>query len=526
MRGSLAAVIRGPGIPLRMVRNFRRRKGRKPRPTRSCAKQIGRPDSSQIAAAISASKGESTIRPTALAAMSIARFSNAVHRNRAGLAMGSDDFPHRRDHALDLFVAQARVERQRHQPRIFRQRALAGIAQLERPPVVGMQRDRDEVNAAPDSAIPHPLDELGAPDLELFQAQPQGVQMPGVLRIAAHRGKLQFIQGRERFVIAPGDLCPPRVHPVQLAQLDQPDGRLDVTQVVLEAALDHLVVPAPALGVAIPGTPAHAVQGQHAHPLGQREGGRRDHAALARRHVLVRVKAEADGVAGSCADLAPAILGPRGMSRVLDDLQTVLCGQRPDRVHPARQAAVVHGQDGPGARRDHGLDVLGIEIEIVADIGEHRGGAGLQDHVDGGAEGERRGDHLVARPDAHCGQRQMHGGRTRVHGQRVLRARVRAESRLELRALRPGGHPPGGQHLGDRRRLLRAQIRRGKGDEGGHVNLGLSTAEELQYVRQRDRGALHAAGARRILQHAIKRCAEIFAEIGRGALHFRAPARP
>ena len=58
-----------------------------------------------------------------------------------------------------------------------------------------------------------------------------------------------------------------------------------------------------------------------------------------------------------------------------------------------------------------------------ADVGEHGRRAGVEDDVRGRGEGQRRRDHLVARPDAGGEQRQVHAGRAGADRDGVLARR-------------------------------------------------------------------------------------------------------
>ena len=67
------------------------------------------------------------------------------------------------------------------------------------------------------------------------------------------------------------------------------------------------------------------------------------------------------------------------------------------------------------------------------DVGEDRRGAGVHDHVGGGAERQRRGDDLVPRADARRQQRQVQRRGARVDRHRVRRAGVGGELRARTR---------------------------------------------------------------------------------------------
>ena len=106
-----------------------------------------------------------------------------------------------------------------------------------------------------------------------------------------------------------------------------------------------------------------------------------------------------------------------------------------DRGDVARMAAVRHRHDRPGARSDRRLDVRRRRPRPLErrDVDEPRRRAGVGDRVDGGHEGERRHDHLVAGAELGREADQMQGGRAVGDGERVARAGVLRQGALEFR---------------------------------------------------------------------------------------------
>src|SRR5207302_329170 len=94
----------------------------------------------------------------------------------------------------------------------------------------------------------------------------------------------------------------------------------------------------------------------------------------------------------------PAPVGrAEGVGRVVDDPQLVGRGQLVEAVVVAQVAAVVHGDDRPGALghqlgRPGRVDAQGL----VVDVAQHGPAAGDDDGLDVGQVGERRDDDLVA----------------------------------------------------------------------------------------------------------------------------------
>ena len=116
-------------------------------------------------------------------------------------------------------------------------------------------------------------------------------------------------------------------------------------------------------------------------------------------------------------------------------------GERPamrhDRVHVGRLPGEMDRDDGPGARRDRGLDRAGIEVEgIQIDVGEHRHRVGLDDRRCGGQKRVRRNDHLVFGLNAGREQRDSQRNRAIDHGDAVPAAVHRGEALFELCDLR------------------------------------------------------------------------------------------
>ena len=137
------------------------------------------------------------------------------------------------------------------------------------------------------------------------------------------------------------------------------------------------------------------------------------------------------------ADHAAFIAGGEGVGGVFDDGKAMPGGDGGDGVQLGRQTGDVHGDDGPGAWGDGGLDAGGIEIQIAA-IYVHQDGPGVEVAHDlgRGREGVGRGDDLVASLQADGFQGQVHGRGAGVDRDRVPGADGRGELRLERVHLR------------------------------------------------------------------------------------------
>ncbi len=158
---------------------------------------------------------------------------------------------------------------------------------------------------------------------------------------------------------------------IEVRQLAQTDGRLDVGHVVLVAGPDDLVVAKAGVGEPLPGADAEAVQREPLDLLGDRLGVGHQRPALDRGDVLGHVERERGEVAER-ADPPPLPLGPDRVRRVLDHVQPVAIAQLGQPVHVDRPAGQVHGHDRPGARGDRGLG--GIEVDVCRSPGRCRPG--------------------------------------------------------------------------------------------------------------------------------------------------------
>ena len=109
-------------------------------------------------------------------------------------------------------------------------------------------------------------------------------------------------------------------------------------------------------------------------------------------------------------------------------------------VDPSGRSEHVDDDDGGGAGRDLRLDIDGIEVEGLVDLGKDRRRAGIDDRGDRRDVRETGNDHLVAGPDAEAQERDPECGRAAaVKGQPVADTRElgdRPLDRVHLRAER------------------------------------------------------------------------------------------
>ena len=136
---------------------------------------------------------------------------------------------------------------------------------------------------------------------------------------------------------------------------------------------------------------------------------------------------------------------------IFDQVQTVLCRDRNERVHIRALAIEVDGHEHLGARPDGGLHSGRIQAEVVfADVGEDRGRASLQDCVQRRHEGERAGEDLIAGLQVKHLQSCDERGGAVVDRDCVTDAGERGELLFEPRHHGSLGEHPGTQHLQDK----------------------------------------------------------------------------
>ena len=208
---------------------------------------------------------------------------------------------------------------------------------------------------------------------------------------------------REQLPVVRSAGAPRLVPGVEVLELDSQQCRLEPVEPIVEAEL-HVLALDPLAEVA-----------QTAEPAGQQRVVGADSAAVSKRaEVLARVEGEAGGGAER-ADRPSAVLRAGGLGRVLEQQQAVRLGHRLQRVHVARLAVEVHGEDPHRARTHRGAGRVGVDqAGVLQHVAQHRRGADVRDGQGRGDEGVRRDDDLVAGPDVvgaqHERQRRRAGG--------------------------------------------------------------------------------------------------------------------
>ena len=112
----------------------------------------------------------------------------------------------------------------------------------------------------------------------------------------------------------------------------------------------------------------------------------------------------------------PRSVGAERVARVLDHLEAVRVGDGADAVPVGAVADEVRSEDRLGARGDHLLDGVDVDVERVGlDVDERGHEPGAHERRDVGGEGDRRGDDLVAGLAAEQLDREVERRRAGVH---------------------------------------------------------------------------------------------------------------
>ena len=111
----------------------------------------------------------------------------------------------------------------------------------------------------------------------------------------------------------------------------------------------------------------------------------------------------------------PRSVEPSASQESSIDLQVVSVGDRADAIPVGDVADQVRDEDRPGARADHRLDRVDVDVVGVGlDVDEHRDESGAHDRRDVGRERDRGGDDLVAGLESEQLDREVQRRRPRV----------------------------------------------------------------------------------------------------------------
>ena len=237
-------------------------------------------------------------------------------------------------------------------------------------------------------------------------------------------------QRRERLAVGRGDVRAVGQHAAEALQLRKPQRRLKLCEPVVEA---QAIVVEPvhvrraalvSLGVDLD---LHVGVAQ------------RDHSALARRQLLVRVEAEDRRVPPRADGLTVGVDGAECLAGILDDRQPELLERRDvggvaEDVDRKQRRRAVGDRGGRGGRVEVQRDRI--------DVGEDGRGPFVGDDVRTRDEREGRRDDLVAVTDAHRAQREVQPRGARRDRARAVRADERREARSKAGIWSPSERTP------------------------------------------------------------------------------------
>ena len=193
----------------------------------------------------------------------------------------------------------------------------------------------------------------------------------------------------------------------------------------------------------------------------------------------------------------PRVVDPNACAASSITQQSLALGERQERVQVAGLTAEMDRHDRLGARRDPPADVGDVdEHRRCVHVAEDRRRAGRQDRLHARRERQRRDDHLVARPDAEPGERDVEGRGAAVDRDRVAAPEIRLERRLEGARGRAEAEPAGGEDLRDRSRLLVAEDRTRHGDHRGSRHADPCSRARPAAIVPKSRAVVGGADAR------------------------------
>src|SRR6185312_14636515 len=191
---------------------------------------------------------------------------------------------------------------------------------------------------------------------------------------------------------------------------------------------------------------------------------RRNDPALARRHVLRRIKAETTRAEAPGAP--PSMLGAVRLRGIFNQRQLEVVANLADLAHPRRMPVQVHRHHCLRLIGDRVFQLVRVEVEVEwVDIDEYRHrptGHNARRRRD---EAERRRDHLIARPHSVGLQRHDERGRAAVHPNGVSHPDIAGKCLFERFRARALGKLAAVQHLHDRALLGIADERLRNGDK-------------------------------------------------------------
>src|SRR5205807_4890852 len=149
--------------------------------------------------------------------------------------------------------------------------------------------------------------------------------MPRALAVRLVLGNFQTRNDAEGGRVALHDGVARSAHFIALGELYQPNGSLDVCDVVLEPCLQNAVEPRTFSRIAFPSIPLDSVQAHDANSFGDRIAFGGEHSAFAGGKGFGGIETEGADLAYR-ADRSAAIRSGQGMRSVLNDSQPVSSG--------------------------------------------------------------------------------------------------------------------------------------------------------------------------------------------------------
>ncbi len=265
--------------------------------------------------------------------------------------------------------------------------------------------------------------------------------------------ELETVDATEQRAVALRDRASCLEDGAELLELADADRGADVVDPVVETK-SGVLEPAPRVGAAL------VTEASQQAPLAL--GVRRDHPALARRDLLVRVEGE-HRRRPLRADRLTLVARAEGLAGVLDQRDPVCVADGAELVQLARVAVDVDRDHRARALGDGRLDRGGREVQRPRiDVREHRRRSLVDRAVRRRDEGVRRRDDLVPRADACRDAQEMKPSGAARDGGGVRRADLLGERLLEAVDRRPEREPPRPENVGDE--LLFALVHPGTGE--------------------------------------------------------------
>src|SRR5258708_8606818 len=114
-----------------------------------------------------------------------------------------------------------------------------------------MQLNGYEMNTRADSPLLHEGNDLVASDRQLFKVEPQHVEMPRVAAVRLVGRKLELLDIREGIVVGLRIQHAGPDESLEFSKLVDPHCGLNVAEVVLEARIQHFVIPVAPIGITV-----------------------------------------------------------------------------------------------------------------------------------------------------------------------------------------------------------------------------------------------------------------------------------